>query len=83
VATALAEAGITPTTTRLSIGLEDPRIFIGHLKQAASMSIESDLPGFVDGFPTAAEIDKFFQETYIDVHTKYVESLPGINQLSS
>ena len=82
-ASALAEAGITPTTTRLSVGLEDPRIFIGHIKQAASMSIEADLPGFVGGFPTAAEIDKFFQETYIEVHTKYVQSLPGIDELSS
>jgi O-acetylhomoserine/O-acetylserine sulfhydrylase-like pyridoxal-dependent enzyme len=82
-AAALAEAGITPTTTRLSVGLEDPRIFIGHLKQAASMSIEDDLPGFVGGFPTAAEIDKFYEETYIEVHTKYVQSLPGIDELSS
>jgi O-acetylhomoserine/O-acetylserine sulfhydrylase-like pyridoxal-dependent enzyme len=81
-ATALAEAGIKPTTTRLSVGLEDPRIFIGHLKQAASMSIEAELPGFVGGFPVAAEIDRYYRETYIEVHSKYVQSLPGIDELS-
>lgn len=78
---ALAEAGIKQTTVRLSVGLEDPRIFLAHILRAASITIEPDNPGFLDGFPSAEEIDEIVESTYLDVHARYAKSRPGFDQL--
>ena len=80
---ALQEAGITTTTTRIAVGLEDPRLLIAHMQRAGALSIEPDHPGFCDGFPPAAEIDRIYRETYIDVHSRFVESQPGFEVLMS
>ena len=80
---ALHEAGITTTTTRIAVGLEDPRLLIAHMQRAGAHSIEPDHPGFCDGFPPAAEIDRIYRETYIDVHSRFVEAQPGFEILMS
>ena len=80
---ALQEAGITTTTTRIAVGLEDPRLLIAHMQRAGALSIEPDHPGFCDSFPPAAEIDRIYRETYIDVHSRFVESQPGFEILMS
>jgi O-acetylhomoserine (thiol)-lyase len=79
--TALKEASIAPTTIRIAVGDEDPRGLIAHLIKASTIALEPDNPGFVAAFPTGAEIDQLYRETYIDVHRRYVESQAGFDTL--
>jgi hypothetical protein len=74
---AMAEAGITPTTTRVSVGLEDPRSLIAHVIRAAQATLDDEVPGFSGGFPSPDEIDAIYARHYTDVHTRYVRSTPG------
>ena len=78
---ALREAGIAPTTIRVSVGDEDPRGLIAHLIKAAALAIEPDNPGFVAAFPKGAEIDRLYRETYVDVHRRYAEAQPAFDDL--
>ena len=78
---ALFEAGITPTTTRVSVGLEDPRTLLAHLMNAASNTVAEEAPGFMDGFPSPAEIDAIYARHHADVHKRYVASLPTTEEL--
>lgn len=80
---ALGEAGISPTTTRIAVGLEDPRMLIAHMKRTAMLSIEPDHPGFCDGFPPDDEIDRIYRETYIDMHRRFIDAQPGFEDLMS
>ncbi len=77
----LVKAGIHPTTTRVAVGLEDPRVLVGHMQQAARIAIDPDCPGFADGFPTAAEIDAIYRDAYMDVHQRFLADLPGFAEL--
>lgn len=74
---ALAEAGIAPTTIRVSVGLEDPRSLITHIVKAARATLDDEAPGFSDAFPTPDEIDAVYRKHYTDVHTRYVHTTPG------
>ncbi|MFK7883507.1 MAG: PLP-dependent aspartate aminotransferase family protein [Phycisphaerales bacterium] len=78
---ALFDAGITPTTVRVSVGLEDPRSLLAHLINAALATLEPECPGFCDAFPEPAEIDAIYRRHYKDVHARYVESTPTCAQL--
>ncbi|HVY98979.1 MAG TPA: PLP-dependent transferase [Dongiaceae bacterium] len=78
---ALKEAGIAPTTIRVSVGDEDPRGLIAHLIQASRLAIEPDNPGFVAAFPSGQEIDRLYRETYLEVHRRYAEAQPGFDRL--
>ena len=78
---ALAEAGIAPTTTRISVGLEDPRQFLVHFIQAARLAIDPVCPGFSGAFPDAETIDRVYRETYLDIHTRHIDALPDANAL--
>jgi cystathionine beta-lyase/cystathionine gamma-synthase len=80
---ALREAGIAPTTIRISVGAEDPRTLLAHLIRASELAIEPQRPGFVAGFPKPAEIDAVYRRTYADVHRRYVESRPDFVALFS
>jgi len=71
---ALAEAGITRTTTRVAVGLEDPRGFIAQIMRAAELAIGPEHPEFVEGFPDGEEIDRIYSETHLDVHSRYINS---------
>ncbi|MBC7834193.1 MAG: O-acetylhomoserine aminocarboxypropyltransferase/cysteine synthase [Phycisphaerales bacterium] len=75
---ALADAGITPTTTRVAVGLEDPRTLAAHLVKAAEITLDTARPGFSKKFPKPAEVDAIYRKHYLDVHKRYVESLPGM-----
>ena len=79
---ALLQAGIKPTTTRISVGLEDPRMFIAHMQRAAKLSIDLSYPDFSKNFPSATDIDTIYCETYKDVHERFVASRPGYEVLS-
>ncbi|NND99974.1 MAG: Cys/Met metabolism pyridoxal-phosphate-dependent enzyme [Pirellulaceae bacterium] len=71
---ALAASGIVPTTMRLAIGNEDPKDLIAHFIQAARLAIEPHVPGFVDQFLGADEIDQLVHDSYVDGHRRYIES---------
>jgi cystathionine beta-lyase/cystathionine gamma-synthase len=77
---ALREAGISPTTVRVSVGEEDPRGLVAHLMRAAQLAIEPGCPGFVGQFPPAAAVDRLYESTYVDVHRRYAASRPGLVQ---
>jgi cystathionine beta-lyase/cystathionine gamma-synthase len=70
---ALHQAGISPTTVRISVGDENPRFLLDHLRRAAAVAAGSIHPAFAEGFPDSATVDKLYREIYIDVHTRWVE----------
>ncbi|WP_299851008.1 PLP-dependent transferase [uncultured Roseovarius sp.] len=80
---ALREATIEPTTTRISVGLEDPRVFLAHIQRAAEVTIDPEIPGFSSGFPDPEEIDRIFRETTLSVHRSHLERLPTYSDLLS
>ncbi len=81
--TALKDAGITPTTVRVSIGLEDPRRLIAHLKESARTNIDPEHPGFSAGFIDGAKIDELYREIYMDVHQRFIKDQPSFGALLS
>jgi len=70
---ALHQAGISPTTVRISVGDENPRFLLEHLRRAAAVAAGDAHPAFAQGFPDAATVAKLYREVYIDVHTRWVE----------
>lgn len=79
---ALQRAGISQTTIRVSVGLEDPRRLVAHMKEAAERLIDPVVPGFSDGFMEGGEIDRLYRETYLDVHRRFIESQPAFDTLT-
>ncbi len=77
---ALKEAGIAPTCIRLSVGLEDPRTLLAHIIRSAQSTLDTEIPHFSVHFPTAGEIDAIYKKHYLDVHQRYVDSTPSLNQ---
>ena len=78
---ALREAGISPTTIRISVGEEDPRSLLAHLLQAARLALEPACPGFLGFFAQPHEIDALYESTYVDVHRRYAASRPRMATL--
>ena len=76
---ALRDANIMPTTLRISVGLEDPRELISHIKSAAKNTLPGD---FNKDFPSNEMIDKCYHDTYLNVHKAYVTSSTSIAELS-
>ena len=71
---ALADAGISPSTIRISVGDEDPRYLLDHLSRAAHLAAHDIAPDFVAGFPSPAKISEIYVQVYIDVHTRWVQA---------
>ncbi len=78
---ALAEAGIAATTLRISVGLEDPRLFLAHFIGAARLALEPEHRGFCALFPQATEIDKLYAAIHRDVSQRHIDASPGIAEL--
>jgi O-acetylhomoserine (thiol)-lyase len=78
---ALRQAGISPTTIRVSVGEEDPRTLVAHLMHAAELTMEPDCPGFLRHFPAPEAIDELYESTYVDVHRRYAASRPRMGRL--
>ena len=70
---ALHEAGISRTTVRISVGDEDPRFLLEHMRRAAGVAAGSSHPAFAEGFPDAHTVAQLYREVYVDVHTRWVE----------
>jgi hypothetical protein len=77
----LREAGITPTTIRIALGDEDPRQLIAHFLRAAELIIAPVRPGFRDAFMGPTSVDELYERTYLDVHTRWLKSQPGVNEM--
>jgi cystathionine beta-lyase/cystathionine gamma-synthase len=69
---ALAAAGITATTLRISVGDEDPRYLLEHLQRAAELAAGDAAPQFAAGFPARAQVSEIYQEVYTDVHRRWI-----------
>lgn len=78
---ALRAAGITPTTTRVAVGLEDPRTLIAHLIKAAESALDPAVPGFSKKFPSPEAVDAIYRRHFADVHRRYVEAQPTMADL--
>ena len=78
---ALREAGIAPTTMRISVGLEDPRLFLAHFIGASRLALDSAHPGFSRLFPSAEEIDNRYALIHSDISQRHIEASPGIAEL--
>jgi len=78
---ALREAGISPTTIRISVGEEDPRALLAHFMRSAELALSPAAPGFLEHFPSPEEIDRLYESTYVDVHRRYAASRPGMRRL--
>ena len=74
---ALARAGITPTTLRISVGDEDPRYLLEHLRRAAQLAAGDAVPAFIEGFPGRETVHSIYQEVYTDVHTRWISARCG------
>ncbi|MGF1770005.1 PLP-dependent transferase [Enterovibrio makurazakiensis] len=78
---ALNRAGIKPTTLRIAVGLEDPRMFIAHMQRTAEITIDLKHHDFSSQFPSPEEIDDIYRKTYLDVQQQFVEDLPSYRTL--
>ena len=77
----LREAGIAPTTIRLSVGDEDVRTLIAQLILTARGVIDPAVPGFSERFMPLDEIDELFKNIYLATHRGWADSQPGIREL--
>ncbi|MBW2413894.1 MAG: PLP-dependent transferase [Deltaproteobacteria bacterium] len=80
-AKALRDAGITPTTIRIAVGDEDPRTLIAHLLRAAELVLDPVRPGFSTRFMDAASVDALYRDVYADVHRRWAESRPTLDEM--
>ena len=78
-----AECGISATTMRISVGLEDPRTLIAHMQQAAAIAIDPHLSDFSRRFPSAETIDSIYQQCYLDIHQRHLAAQPGYAELAT
>jgi O-acetylhomoserine (thiol)-lyase len=77
-ADALREAGITPTTIRISVGDESPRELIRDFLAAVRNSIDPDKPGFSSRFLRGEAVDRLVDETYLDIHRRHAAAQPRL-----
>jgi cystathionine beta-lyase/cystathionine gamma-synthase len=69
---ALADAGISPSTVRISVGDEDPLYLLDHFARAAKLAFGDVAPDFVAGFADSKTIAGIYEEVYMDVHRRWV-----------
>jgi len=70
---ALRQAGIAPSTVRISVGDEDPRYLLEHLRRAAALASGDARAEFARGFPDDEAVARLYRDVYVDVHTRWVE----------
>jgi O-acetylhomoserine/O-acetylserine sulfhydrylase-like pyridoxal-dependent enzyme len=78
---ALREAGISPTTIRISVGDENPRQLMAHFIRVAELILDPVHPGFASGFMKAADIDALYRRTSLEVHERWLDAQPTTEEL--
>ena len=71
---ALAQAGIMPSTMRISVGDENPLYLLEHFQRAAQLAFGEEHPELSRGFPDRATAAALYERTYLEVHTKWVHA---------
>ena len=69
----LADDGHEPGLT------EDVKDLIAHFVAAAKLCVDPEVPGFSTRFMVAADADRMVREVYLDVHRRFIESKPPLN----
>jgi O-acetylhomoserine/O-acetylserine sulfhydrylase-like pyridoxal-dependent enzyme len=77
----LRAAGISLTTTRVSVGNEDPRTLLAHFMRAAELAIDPVLPGFSRRFMAPGDVDDLYRQVYLDVHARLLDSRAPLSTL--
>lgn len=73
----LREAGITRTTIRFAVGIENPKDLLNHLVHAAQLAIDPDVPGYSHNFMSESEYKTLIITSYNQAHRHYIESQVG------
>lgn len=73
----LASAGIAPTTIRFAVGDEDPLDLVCHLRAAAELAVDPEVPGFSRQFMPDASARELIRECYLESHSHYIEAATG------
>jgi O-acetylhomoserine/O-acetylserine sulfhydrylase-like pyridoxal-dependent enzyme len=68
------DAGIYLTTTRISVGAENPKQLIAHFLNVTRLMIDPDHPGFSDRFMSPSEVDGMVESVYLDCQKKYIQA---------
>jgi hypothetical protein len=63
------------------VGDEDPRGLLAHFVRAAQLALDPVHPGFSAAFPAPEAVDGLYREVYLDVHRRYIESRPSMEEL--
>ncbi len=80
---ALKEAGISRTTIRISVGDENPKMLLAHFIEVCRQILDKEKPGFSDQFMKPGEIDRLYEEVYLETHRLYIKSQPSTSDLSN
>lgn len=72
---ALSKAGISPTTMRFAVGMENPMDLLKHLVSAARLAIDPALSGFSAAWPNEEEMKMLVEQVYVKTHQQYVKTL--------
>jgi hypothetical protein len=77
----LKQAGIMPTTIRISVGDEDVRSLIAHFIRTAELVLDKSKPGFSSQFMSLDEIDALYNHVYLSVHQWWIDSQPKMRDV--
>lgn len=72
---ALSKAGISATTMRFAVGMENPMDLLKHLVSAAKLAIDPALSGFSAAWPSEEEMKTLVEQIYVETHQQYVKTL--------
>ena len=71
---ALAAAGMTPTTIRFAVGDENPADLLRHLVHAIRGTIDVDVPGFGDMFMDQLAAKQLIRQSYVQCHEAHADA---------
>ena len=77
----LRDAAISPTTIRIAVGDEEPRQLMAHFIRATELIVDPVRSGFSRSFMKPAAIDELSRRTYLDIHARWLEAQPGMEEL--
>jgi O-acetylhomoserine/O-acetylserine sulfhydrylase-like pyridoxal-dependent enzyme len=79
---ALAEAGIRPTTIRFAVGDEDPHDLLGHFLASSRLMLDPYAPGFSSRFMAPKDVDALIKQSYVAAHRAYIQSKPNFESFA-